>query len=84
MAKLAHVSFSTLRLQILLRVPVRVVDDTGVGSNQVETQSSSTGAEQEHFGFRIIVKVIDALLTVLQLDPTVQLNILVPAYFEAI
>ena len=62
---MAHVSFSTLCLQILLWVPVRVVDDAGVGSNQVETQASSTGAEQEHFGFRIIVKVIDAFLTLL-------------------
>ena len=35
-------------LNVILWVPVRVVDDDGVGSSQIDTQSPSSGAQEEH------------------------------------
>jgi hypothetical protein len=36
-----------LSLQIILRVPVAVVDDDGVGGHQVDAETSGFGAQQE-------------------------------------
>ena len=36
-----------LSLEIVLRVPVAVVDDDGVGGDQVDAQASGFGAQQE-------------------------------------
>jgi hypothetical protein len=38
---------SGLSLEIVLRVPVAVVDDDGVGGDQVDAQASGFGAQQE-------------------------------------
>jgi hypothetical protein len=35
-------------LQIILRIPVAVVDDAGVSSSQINTQTTSLGAQQEN------------------------------------
>jgi hypothetical protein len=34
-------------LEIILRVPVAVVDDDGVGGHQVDAETSGFGAQQE-------------------------------------
>ena len=44
---------ASLRLQVVLRVPVRVVDDDGVGGRQVDAQPTRTRAQQEHKPVRI-------------------------------
>lgn len=45
---------STLtHLQVVLRVPVRVEDDAGVGGRQVDSQPSCSGAEQKYKAVRV-------------------------------
>ena len=44
---------TSLGLQIVLRVPVTVVNDDGVGSRQIDTQTAGFGAEQENESIRI-------------------------------
>ncbi len=34
-------------LKVLLRVPVAVIDDAGVGGRQVDSQTSGSGGQQE-------------------------------------
>lgn len=50
---LANPVAASLRLEVILRVPVRVVDDDGIGSSQVNAQPSSTRTQQEHKAIRV-------------------------------
>ncbi len=40
--------FSITDLQVILWIPVRVVDDNRISSCQVYTQTTSSGTQQEH------------------------------------
>lgn len=40
-------------LQVILRVPVRVEDDTGVGRSQVDSESSGTSTQKEDKAVRV-------------------------------
>lgn len=42
-----------LHLQVVLRVPVRVEDDAGVGRRQVNAQAARSGAQQEDEALRV-------------------------------
>ena len=53
----------TLCLQILLRVPVRVIYNASVCCRQVDTQASSSGTQQENFQIRFFEKSLNIYLT---------------------
>ena len=44
---------SPTNLQIVLRIPVRVKDDTGISRCQVDAKSSGSGAQEEDKAVRI-------------------------------
>ena len=62
-----------LRLKIVLRVPVRVEDDDGVGCGEVDAQTSGSRRQQETEVFRVgRVEVVHGLLAEFTLDGAVQ------------
>ena len=63
----------SLCLQIILRVPVAVVDDHGVGGSKIDSNTSSTCGEKVHKGvFRLGVESVDTSLAVAAFDATIQ------------
>lgn len=48
-----HISQLSAHLQVILGVPVRVEDDAGICSRQVDSQTSSSGAQQENEAVRV-------------------------------
>ncbi len=58
-------------LQVLVRVPVRVIDDDGVGGCEVDAQAARARGQQEAEGVRALVEGFDGGLAVLPLDAAV-------------
>ena len=54
-----------LHLEVLMGVPVRVVDDDGVGRGQVDAKAAGTRGEQENKHVRVSVESAHGLLAVL-------------------
>jgi len=51
-------------LQVILRVPVRVKYNTGVGSSEVNTQAAGAGTQQEDEAVRVrLAEAVDGSLT---------------------
>ena len=46
--RLADSVASCLRLDVILRIPIGIVDDYGIGRSQVDTQTSCSGTQQEY------------------------------------
>jgi len=61
-----------LRLQVVLRVPVAVVDDARVRSGEVDAQATSLGAEQEDKPIRVWTAIpVDGCLSQVSSDPPI-------------
>ena len=61
-----------LRLQVVLRIPVRVVDDDGVGGGQVDAEAARARTQQEGEAVRVGLGVaIDGLLAQFAADATI-------------
>lgn len=59
-------------LQVVLRVPVRVKDDAGICSRQVDSQTSCPGAQQKHKAVRVgFAEPVDGSLPQVSTDATV-------------
>ena len=52
-----------LSLQVLLWVPVGVVDDDCVSGSQVDAQTSGPGRQDEYFDVGVVVKAVNVVLT---------------------
>lgn len=71
-----HVSY----LQVVLWVPVRVKDDTGVCSCEVDPQATSSGAQEENEAFRVrLTKAVDSCLPQVPTHTSIYPLIQVPA-----
>lgn len=67
-----HLAELCAHLQVILRVPVRVEDDAGVCSRQVDPQTSCSGAQQEHEAVRVgFAEPVDGSLPQVSSDATV-------------
>ena len=65
-------------LQVHLRVPVTVVEHHGVGSHEIEAQTSSSGRDQEDELVSVLgSEIIDLRLSVIQLSVAIKSAILV-------
>ena len=62
---------AVLGLQVLLRVPVAVEEDDGVGGGQVDALAAGAGAEQEELDVFFRVEVGDLLAPLVLLDAAV-------------
>mmetsp|Transcript_19465 Transcript_19465/g.73536 ORF Transcript_19465/g.73536 Transcript_19465/m.73536 type:complete len:338 (-) Transcript_19465:1450-2463(-) len=60
------------RLHVILRVPVRVVDDHGVRRREIDPDAARPGAEQEDEGILSGVEAVDGLLPVVSRDRPVE------------
>lgn len=59
-------------LQVVLWIPVRVIDDDGVGSGQVDSESAGASAEQEDKTIRVwFGESVDRFLSQISSDPSV-------------
>lgn len=74
-------SIMSLYLQVILRVPVRVKDNTSISSSEVNTQATSSGAQQEDKAVRIrLAEAIDGSLP--QIPTNSAINSLVQVSLE--
>merc|ERR1711892_549148 len=72
-------------LDIIVRIPVTVIDDNGVGSGQIDSETSSPGGEQEHKLLSTwLVEPINGLLPHCTSDASINPLILVPNTVEEI
>ena len=62
---------AVLGLQVLLRVPVAVEEDDGVGGGEVDALAASAGAEEEELDVFLGVEVGDLLAALVLLDAAV-------------
>src|SRR5271156_329658 len=76
---------TVLGLKILMRIPIRVIYDDGVGSLQVKTQSTCTGGEQETEVFRVqSIELLEEVRPVVRLGGPVKPKIPVPSQAKEI
>jgi len=69
---LADAVAARLRLQVILRIPVAVVDDDGVGGRQVDAEAARPRAQQEHELVAVGLAVaVDGLLALLAANAAV-------------
>ena len=81
-ASLSNSVAPVLRLQVLLRVPIGVVDDARVGCRQVDPQATGAGADQEQHGLLVGEKPLDFGLPIVKLGPSVQLAVPEPLHYK--
>jgi len=60
------------RLQVVLRIEVAVVEDDGVCGSQVETLTTTLGAQQKHKRVRVVVELTDCQVAFLGSHRTIQ------------
>ena len=63
-ARLPDTVGAVLRLQVLLRVPVAVIKDDGIGSGEIDAEPAGAGAEQEKLAVGVRVEGFDLVLAV--------------------
>jgi len=56
---LSNAVCSCHRLQVVLRIEVAVVEDDSVSAGQVETLTTTLGAQQKHKRVRVVVELAD-------------------------
>lgn len=70
---LADTVTSSLSLEVVLRVPVAVIDDNCVGCCQIDPQAASFRAEQEHESIRVrFAKPVNSCLTQVSSNTTIK------------
>lgn len=71
--RLSYAVSSSLRLEVVLRVPVRIKYHHGVGSGQVHPQAPSSGGEEEAEILRTLcIEVVDGIFAGVATNRAVQ------------
>ena len=70
-AGLAYTMGTVLGLEILLRVPVAVEEDDGIGGGEVDAEATCSGTQEEQFAILPVVKRIDLFSAVFSFDAAI-------------